>query len=205
MPPYLPAQPGYDPLTGLNTGNLGFMTLPIERTIGGYENNVYNPNANPYPGGFTEDHASQGLTPDFNPFLQGYMSGGEWKPYLPDKIVIGSRNSGGPTSYSGGTQWINGKEYNIGANNYEAGQTGPKPYQFGTAPGDERMEADTPFAGFHFGQVGQPGYRFAPGTMEGGKFYSDQPGLNPTPDRKLGTFQPWNPAAAALQQYRSQP
>lgn len=206
MPSYLPpapyVQPGYDPATGRNTGDLGFMTLPIERTVGGFENNIWNPNANPYPGGFTQDDEAAGLDPRFNPFTQGYMRGDEWLPYLPGKIVIGQRQPTQPFS-KGATQFIDGKEYNIGGVAGPRVGAAPRPFEVG--PGDERQEQAAPMTGFHFGQVGQPGYRFMGGAGQDGKFYSDQPGLNPAPDRTLGTFKPWNPAAAALQSYRSQP
>lgn len=200
MPSYQPL--GYDPITGLNSGNLGFMTLPIEGASGGYENNIWNPNANPYPGGFTNDHKLDGLDPNINPYLQGYFSGGKWNPYLPGKIAIGSRQPAGP-AVGDATQWVNGKEYNVNGNNYAAGTNAPAPYQFGTAPGDARMSEAAPFTGFQFGEQGQPGSRFAAGSFEGGKFYAKQPEY--APDRNLGVFKPWNPAAAALEQYRSQP
>ena len=214
MPSYLPpprpststyAQPGYNPATELNTGNLGFMTLPVERTVGGFRNNIWNPNATPFPGGFTENNAAMDVTSDFNPFLQGYMSGGEWKPYLPDKIVLGQRASNsGPVGQA--TQQINGQGVNIGANNLPAGHGVPKPYQFGTSLGDVREEIAAPSNGVHFGEVGKPGYKFMPGSFENGRFYSTQPAtLNPKPDPMLGVFRNWNPAAAALESYRRQP
>lgn len=207
MAPYLPQYnpPGYSASTGLNTGDMGFMTLPIESTSGGFQNNIWNPGANPYAGGFQDDYKDIGLDPSINPYTQGYFSGGQWHPYLPGKIVVGSRQPAGPV-VGQATQWINGKEYNVNGNNYAAGTNAPAPYQFATAPGDARMEEAAPFSGFQFGQAGQPGYKSMPGTMDAGKFYASQPeSLNPKPDRNLGTFQPWNPAAAALQQYRGQP
>ena len=183
--PYLP--PIHSTVTA-PVPDLGFMYLPPERTVGGVENNPWNPNVNPFPGEFTN--------PGFNPFPLGYMLDGEWVPNLPDKIVYGQRKSAPVPDYT--SVWFDGKQYNTG-------QRSPKPYQFGQAPGDAREEAaDAPFTGFGSGQVGQPGYRFTPGTMEGGKFYSDQPGINPPPNRKLGTFQPWNPSATALLQNRRQ-
>jgi len=201
LPPYTPPA-AYDRATGTNTGDLGFMRLPVERTVGGVQNNLWNPQANPFPGGFTSENAADGLTPDFNPFLQGYMSGGEWKPYLPDKIVLGQRQSNsGPVGQA--SQWINGQQVNVGSNNYAAGTNAPAPYQYKTAPGDARMEAAAPFTGFGFGEQGKPGYKFMAGTFDGGKFYQQQPeSLNPPPNKNLGILQPWNPALNALQQSR---
>ena len=219
MPPYLPpyqntAAYSQAPVAGseyLNTGNLGFRNLgPVVGTSGGFENNIWNPKANPYPGGFS-DPEGYGLTPDFNPFTQGYMSGGKWNPYLPGKIMYGQvdTNLGAIPGGGGSSQWVGGKQVNIGANNYGAGTDAPAPYQFGVSAGDARMEAAPPVTGFGFGQVGQPGYRFMPGTLEGGKIYADQPAtLNPTPQAGLGTFKPWpggNPAIEALQQQRKKP
>ena len=207
MPPYLPPYQtaGYNAATGLNTGDLGFMRLPVERTTGGFRNNIFDPNSNPYPDGFSDSYADIGLDPNVNPFTQGYFSGGQWRPYLPDKIVYGQRAMPTMPNLGKATQTINGKEYNVNGNNYDAGQSGPAPYQYSTAPGDERTEGAVPFTGFGFGEAGKPGYSFMAGSMDNGRFYSKQPGLNQAPDRTLGTFQPWNPAAAALKQYRSQP
>jgi hypothetical protein len=202
--PYLPQYqvPGYDAASGQNTGSMGYMTLPVESTSGGFENNIWNPNATPYPTGFTRENKLDGLDPGVNPYLQGYFSGGKWMPYLPGKTVIGSRQPAAP-AVGNATQWVNGREYNVNGNNYEAGQTGPKPYEFATAPGDARMSEAAAPDGFHFGEQGQPGYRFMAGAIENGKISAKQPQY--APDRNLGVLQPWNPAAAALQQYRSQP
>lgn len=187
-----------------NTGSLGFMRLPIESTTGGFRNNIFDPASNPFPNA-PADPELKGLP--FNPYTQGYMSGGNWNPYLPDKITLKSPTTNlGPVPGGGqATQWVNGKQVNVGTNNYAAGTSASAPYQFGTAPGDARMEQAPPMNGFHFGQVGQPGYKFMAGSMEGGKFYADQPAsLNPAPDKNLGIFRPWNPALDALQKYRSQ-
>lgn len=205
LPPYQP--PGYDQSTGLNTGNLGFMTLPVERTSGGFENNIWNPNANPFPTGAPAGSDSGDIQNElgFNPFTQGYMSDGVWRPYLPGKIVYGQNK---PTQPPVGpaSQIINGQPVNIGANNYAAGASTAAPYQYATAPGDARMETAATPLGFGFGEVGKPGYSFMAGSLEDGKFYSKQPDtLNPTPNKNLGVLQPWNPALSALQQSRSQP
>lgn len=178
MPHYLPPPSAYE--QPANPWNPGYMTLPVERTIGGFENNIWNPNY------------------EFNPFLQGRFINpqhgvdsslsnvGEWVPFLPDRIVYGQRKL--PTAPGGGvaTQSFGGKTYNVGSNIYQMGN--PKPLQSTAAPGDERVESSSsPFSGFHFGELGRPGYKFLPGSMESGTFYSDQPGLR------------------ALQQYRRQP
>lgn len=207
MAPYLPQYnpPSYNASTGTNTGDLGFMTLPIESTSGGFRNNIFDPGSNPFPGGPASPDLN-GLP--FNPYLQGYMSGGKWNPYLPDKITLKSPTTNlGPVPGGGqASQWINGKQVNIGANNFAAGTSTAAPYQYATAPGDARQEAAPAFTGFGFGEQGKPGYKFMGGTMEGGKFYQTQPdSLNPKPDPNLGVFRPWNPALDALQQSRSQP
>ena len=203
LPPYTP--PGYEQSSGRNTGDLGFMRLPVESTSGGFRNNIFDPASNPFPNG-PADPALGGLP--FNPYTQGYMSGGTWNPYLPDKITLRSRatNLGPVPGGAQASQWINGKQVNIGANNFAAGTSAPAPYQYTTAPGDARMEAAPAFTGFGFGEQGKPGYKFMAGTMEGGKFYQTQPeSLNPPPNKNLGILRPWNPALDALQQARSQP
>lgn len=204
MAPYLPqySPPSYNASSGTNTGDLGFMKLPVESTSGGFRNNIFDPNSNPFPNA-PADPSLGGLP--FNPYTQGYMSGGQWNPYLPDKINFGQRQSNsGPTGQA--SQWINGQQVNVGTNNYAAGTNAPSPYQYATAPGTVSQEQAAPPTGFGFGQQGQPGYKFMAGTFDGGNFYSAQPdSLNPKPDPNLGIFRQWNPALDALQQSRSQP
>lgn len=200
MPPYLPPSAYSRPAAPAAEG-MGFMTLPVERTVGGFENNIWNPGAKPFPNG-PADPGLNGLP--FNPYTQGYMSGGEWRPYLPGKIVLGQRNSNSG-QVGGATQWAGGGRFNVGADNYAAGASSAAPRQFAAGPGDARTELAPAMSGFHFGQAGQPGHRFMAGSMDGGRFYADQPGLNPAPDRGLGVLRPWNPALDALQKSRSQP
>lgn len=214
MPPYLP------PVRSTATApvpDLGFMTLPIEGTAGGFRNNIFDPGSTPFPGG-EAGPALGGM--QFNPFLQGYMSGGKWNPYLPGKIILGQRKSSPVAGSASSTptvgqasQWVNGKEYNVNGNNYAAGTDAPAPYKFGTAPGDARESAAAPFTGFGFGQEGQQGYKWLPGEFSSqtpgtsSKFFSAQPAaLTQAPNPLLGTLQPWqDPRLKALQQSRSQP
>lgn len=239
---YIPGEaPGYDQALGLNYGDLGFMTLPVEKTVGGHRDNLWNPEADPWGGegygrgGWKDEYydrtKTEGdplfgapLSPDFNPWTQGYQystgkKDGEgktiwgWRPWLPDKIVYGQKAQQQPGNGQA-MQWYNGQWVNVNGNNYAAGTSTAAPYAFkAEAPAvGPREETPAPFDGFHFGEIGKPGYQFmggsfAPGATPGSStFYQTQPAsLNPTPDRTLGTLKPWNPAAAALQQYRSQP
>lgn len=201
--PYIP--PGYDPITGLNTGNLGFTSLPVEKTVGGFQNNIWNPNANPYPGGWKEEYADQGMSPDINPFLQGkFDKNGAWHPLLPDKIVYGQS--------AGGTAALGDASHTIGGQTSRFTPGGPIPAQRGpeySAPAVSSTTVPSGPAGpsgFHFGEVGQPGYKFMPGDVMNGKFFSAQPDtLKPGDQKDLGVLKPWNPALNALQQSRSQP
>ncbi len=214
LPPYqntaqFSQAPGLGDTSYLNSGNLGFFNLPVERTIGGFENNIW---ANPQPTKIFDPKTNKINELPFNPFLQGAITGGQdnptFTPYLPDKIVYKSPSTNlGPIPGGGGaSQWINGKQYNVNGNNYEYGKTEADPYHFGTSAGTVSQEAQTPFNGFHFGQQGQPGYKFMSGAFDQGKFLSNQPAsLNPAPQQGLGTFKPWNPSLDALQQSRSQP
>lgn len=220
MPPYLPpntAQYSQAPQPGdnsyQNTGNLGFFNLPVERTIGGFENNIY---ANPMPTQIFDPKTKKMIDMPFNPFLQGAITGPSndptFTPYLPDKIVYRSPTTnlgpvpGGTGDIGQASQMVNGQNVNIGANNYAAGTSSANPRPFETAPGTVSQTQDTPMNGFQFGQAGQPGSSFMGGAMDQGKFYSNQPNtLNPTPQQGLGQFKPWNPAMAALQNSRSQP
>lgn len=218
LPPYQnTAQYSQAPQPGdnsyLNSGDLGFFTLPVERTVGGFENNIY-----------TKPQATQVFDPKtgkmvdlpFNPFLQGAFTGPKddptFTPYLPDKIIFKSPTTnlghvpGGTGDIGQAFQTVNGQNINIGANNYAAGTSGGAPRPFETAPGTVSQQQDAPFSGFQFGEAGKPGGSFLSGTMENGKFYQQQPSsANPKSQQGLGQFTPWNPAMAALKQSRSQP
>lgn len=215
MIPYLP--PGYDASTGLNTGNLGYMSLPVEKTVGGWQQNIWNPDYNPFPnGGPTDDQRMNGADDGFNPWLQGYFKNGQWTPLLPDKIVYGQR--GTPWAPGVSTQTVNGQTANINPGGPAYART-----PFSTAAAvPSRTEAApnaSPFSGFLFGNngsAGRVGGTF--GNMTPGQstpFYQDQPSSMSAATPGLGTFSPWedplkktqpvNPGIQALQQYRSQP
>lgn len=205
--PYLPqgsryrslSAPGYDAATGNNTGDLGFMRLPVERTIGGFENNIWNPRAVQFPGGSPPPELEE---VGFNPYTQGSMTGEGWRPYLPDKIVLGQRLSnsrmiGDPTQISGG------QRYGVGVS------TAPRREFSVSAPTlGERQESLPASTSMISGDRSYSGY-FDPGTFEPGRrdprFWLNQPNLNMPQRSGLGTFQPWNPALNALEQSRRQP
>lgn len=212
LPPYQnTAQYSQAPQPGsasyLNSGDLGFFNLPVERTIGGYGNNIWS---NPQPISTFDPGTGKQTDLPFNPFTQGAITGsGGFTPFLPDKIVYKS-----PTTHLGAvpgggqaTQTVNGQNVNIGANNYAAGASSATPRPFETSSGTVSQQQSAPMTGFQFGQAGQPGGSFMGGSMQNGAFYANQPSsLNPQPQAGLGTFKPWgNPALNALQNYRSQP
>lgn len=182
---------GYDATTGLNTGNLGF-TSPV----GQYQ--YYDPNIaiqTPFQGGFLDVYKN--FDPNTNPGAFRY----DPVKLNPTKVVYGSQNLGAPNSQA--TQTINGQTYNIGANNYVAGQSSATPTAFQTsapsAPPSQTTPA--PFTGFMFGNNGSLGtYK---GTFGQGAFYSAQPDQPYAGKQNLGTFQPWNPSLDALKNSRN--
>lgn len=194
--PYLPPVRSTAPVA-----DLGFMTLPVERTEGGSTDNPWNPEQ------------------EFNPFLQGYFSGGKWIPYKPGKIVLGQRESAPVPGASSATptvgratQMSGGRNVQMNAQGQAYSDTPQRQFEASAASTPTRMSEMVPFTGLGFGEAGQPDYRFMPGEFSSmtpgtsSQFYSTQPtSLNPTPNPLLGVLQPWNPALDALKSSRRSP
>lgn len=222
--------PGYDPLTGLNTGNLGFSS-PVGQNIYGDSNIAYQV---PFQSGYLD--VFKNYDPTKNPYAYRY----DPTKLTPSSIAYDT----GPGAYGGSvgpaTQSFNGQTYNIGANNLPAGQsmplnpgttsyslTGTGAYTPGAvstdptksptyipwtaqtpsvAPSTQTYSPATAFLFGNNGSLGRIGGTFGnTGLGQSMPFYQTQPSTLTATTPGLGTFSPWNPALNALQQNRSQP
>lgn len=189
----IPTDAPYDPVTGRNSGDLGFTSLTGQNQYG-------DPNVQlqvPFQGGFLD--ILQGYDPNTNPYAFRY----DPSQLQLNKVVYGSQNLGGPIGQA--TQTINGQTFNVNGNNFLAGQSSATPTQFQTsqpsAPPSQTTPA--PFTEFMFGNNGSLGT--LKGSFGQGSFYQAQPSSTTQSTPGLGTLSPWNPSLDALKKARSIP